>query len=58
MCGMYQRFISQYQVRTEPLRLFKKRNVFICYVWTANQQRAFEDLKHQILLLPTLLYRM
>ncbi|CEP15289.1 hypothetical protein [Parasitella parasitica] len=52
MTGVYQRFISQYQVKTEPLRRLKKKDVE--FVWGQEQINPFEQLKKDLCLLPTL----
>jgi hypothetical protein len=52
MMGVYQRFISQYQLKTEPLRRLKKKNT--PFVWNKEQEQAFRTLKQDLCLLPTL----
>ncbi|KAG1136672.1 hypothetical protein G6F37_012203 [Rhizopus arrhizus] len=52
MAGVYQRFISQYQIKTEPLRLLKKKDQ--AYIWTSAQETAFQQIKSDLCLLPTL----
>lgn len=52
VCGVYQKFISNYQVIAEPLRRFKKKDVE--FVWSEEQQQAFETLKDRLATLPTL----
>ncbi|KAG1340890.1 hypothetical protein G6F62_005262 [Rhizopus arrhizus] len=52
MMGVYQRFISQHQLKTEPLRRLKKKNT--PFVWNKEQEQAFRTLKQDLCLLPTL----
>lgn len=52
MTGVHQRFIAQYQVKTETLRRLKRKDVK--FIWTKEQQEAFETLKKDLCLLPTL----
>ena len=52
MVGQYQRFISGYSVKTEPLRLLRKKDE--PFRWTEAQQQAFELLKEDLARLPTL----
>ncbi|KAG0952057.1 hypothetical protein G6F31_013594 [Rhizopus arrhizus] len=52
MAGVYQRFIGQYQLKAEPLRRLKKKDAE--FKWTAEQQEAFEIIKKDLCLLPTL----
>jgi len=52
VCGVYQKFISNYQVIAEPLRRLKKKDVE--FVWSEEQQQAFETLKDRLAPLPTL----
>ncbi|KAG1062624.1 hypothetical protein G6F62_008005 [Rhizopus arrhizus] len=52
MTGVYQRFISQYQIKTEPLRRLKKKDT--PFIWSKEQQQAFDSLKEELCLLPTL----
>lgn len=52
MAEVYQRFISQSQLKTEPLRLLKKKNQD--FIWTKYQRQAFDTLKRDLCLLPTL----
>lgn len=53
VCGVYQRFISNFQVVAEPLRLLKKKDT--PFVWTEEQQNSFETLKKKLAELPTLI---
>ncbi|KAG1372354.1 hypothetical protein G6F61_011129 [Rhizopus arrhizus] len=42
MMGVYQRFISQYQLKTEPLRRLKKKNTpFICISYQPSNNQIF-----------------
>lgn len=50
MTGVYQRFISQYQIKTEPLRRSKKKDS--PFIWPEEQNRAFTTLKEDLCLLP------
>ncbi|KAG0943948.1 hypothetical protein G6F26_011923 [Rhizopus arrhizus] len=52
MAGVYQRFIGQYQLKAEPLRKLKKKDAE--FKWAAEQQEAFEIIKRDLFLLPTL----
>ncbi|KAG0779371.1 hypothetical protein G6F22_010670 [Rhizopus arrhizus] len=52
MAGVYQRFIGQYQLKAEPLRKLKKKDAE--FKWAAEQQEAFEIIKKDLFLLPTL----
>ena len=52
MAGVYQRFISQYQLKTEPLRELKKKDQE--YNWGPKQEAAFQQIKQDLCLLPTL----
>lgn len=52
MTGHYQRFISKYAIKTEPLRRLKTKDH--PFDWTSEQQVAFETLKNDIAELPTL----
>ena len=45
--GVYQRFISRFQIIAEPLRrLLKKKN--ISFGWTEEQTKAFKQLKQSL----------
>ncbi|SAM00750.1 hypothetical protein [Absidia glauca] len=52
MAGVYHKFISQYQLLVEPLRRLKSKSVE--FSWSSEQQAAFDNLKKQLCLLPTL----
>ncbi|KAG0739642.1 hypothetical protein G6F23_008820 [Rhizopus arrhizus] len=52
VCGVYQKFISNFQVVAEPLRRLKKKDT--PFVWTEEQQNSFETLKKKLAELPTL----
>ncbi|KAG1031659.1 hypothetical protein G6F43_013912 [Rhizopus delemar] len=52
VCGVYQKFISNYQVIAEPLRRLKKKDMV--FDWGEEQQHAFETLKARLASLPTL----
>ncbi|KAG1136977.1 hypothetical protein G6F38_011651 [Rhizopus arrhizus] len=53
VCGVYQKFISNFQVVAEPLRRLKKKDT--PFVWTEEQQNSFETLKKKLAELPTLI---
>lgn len=50
--GVYQRFITKFQITTEPLRRLKKKDAG--FVWNKEQQEAFTTLKEQLSSLPLL----
>lgn len=52
MTGVYQKFISKYQVITEPLRRLKKKNAE--FVWGPEQATAFKTLITSLCALPNL----
>lgn len=52
VCGVYQKFISNFQVVAEPLSRLKKKDT--PFVWTAEQQESFDTLEKKLAELPTL----
>lgn len=52
LTGYYRRFIHQYGIMSRPLtQLLKKNNKFM---WTSNEQQAFENLKKALVQAPVL----
>lgn len=53
VCGVYQKFISNFQIIAEPLRRLKKKDIE--FHWGDEQQQAFEAHKARLASLPTLI---